>query len=219
MKEVPTGVSLDGLISDVPSIFQKDSYRTGFGTKYLSDSDSILLRLAKIYNAFVRVTFSDDQFMSTTTNAFVVNKVANQSIESLYSRSQWVTFIDPKVDLSFFKSYKDVVIIHYSDQYNNASGYDAITITSKWKPYEATISEIFTDQKLGIKKEKIIHLIDMFNAVNGHWLLKINALKDKKASSYVREEKLSMLSAVKLCSVTLIPYKHSIRIQSRWRKF
>lgn len=47
----------------------------------------------------------------------------------------WVTFINPKVDLNYFKNdpnAKDLMIIHYSDQYNlTSSGYDAITVTMK----------------------------------------------------------------------------------------
>ncbi|WP_026262138.1 FtsK/SpoIIIE domain-containing protein [Spirosoma panaciterrae] len=197
MSEMPSGISLGGLLSDVPSSFQKNSYRTGFGTKFLPETYNNLLHLAKLYNSFVKVTHSDEQYSKDHVNSFVINNETNTSLEKLYSRSQWVTFIDPKVDLSFFKLHKDVVIIHYSDQYNNASGYDAITITSKWKPYEATIKEILSEQGVASEEEEIKRLIDIFNAVNGHWLLKLNSFREGNQVSYFREEKLSLLSTVK----------------------
>lgn len=194
VEEVPTGIGLEGLVSDVPSTYQKDSYRTGFGTKYLTEKENILLRLARRYNAFVRVVHTDDQFSPQLANAFVINRETNKTVERVYAKSQWVTFIDPKVDLSFFKSHRDVVIIHYSDQYNNASGYDAITITSKWKPYEATIREVFKSEGISGTDSNVLKLLDIFNAVNGQWLLKLNSVKE---GSHYRAEKLSLLSAFK----------------------
>jgi DNA phosphorothioation-dependent restriction protein DptH len=47
--------------------------------------------------------------------------------------SNWVVFVDPKVDLTFFKrTHKDgskLMIIHYSDQYSSTSGYAIAGIT------------------------------------------------------------------------------------------
>lgn len=195
MEQVPSGISLGGLLADVPSVFHRDSFRTGFGTEGVDVKSSSLLQFTANYNALVNVTHSDDQFNSLHAIAFVINKDASTAIEKIYSQSQWVTFIEPKVDLSFFKSYKDVVIIHYSDQYNNASGYDAITITGKWDPYKVTIQEVFREEHIDLIDEQVKPIIGMFNAINGGWLLAMNSLG--KNSPYFRIEKLSLLSAVK----------------------
>jgi DNA phosphorothioation-dependent restriction protein DptH len=195
MNEVPSGISLDGLMADVPSVFQRNSFRTGFGTGGININQNSLVTLSAGMNAFVKVTHTDDQFTKDNAIAFVINKDSNQTIEKVYAKSQWVTFIEPKVDLTFFKSYKEVVIIHYSDQYNNASGYDAITITSKWEPYKATILEVFNEHHVNTSNKSMIHVIDLFNAINGQWLLGMNS--PSKNNTYFRIEKLSMLSAIK----------------------
>lgn len=195
MLEVPSGISLNGLMADVPSVFQRNSFRTGFGIGGINPEQNDLLSLTVAMNAYVSVTNTHDQFKADEAIGFVINKSANKAIEQVYARSQWVTFIEPKVDLTFFKSYKDVVIIHYSDQYNNASGYDAITITSKWEPYKATIQEVFKQQGIETSEQSVIHILDLFNSINGEWLLDMNS--PSKNSSYFRMEKLSMLSAVK----------------------
>ncbi|SER91218.1 DNA phosphorothioation-dependent restriction protein DptH [Pedobacter rhizosphaerae] len=193
--EIPSGVSLDGLMADVPSVFQRDSFRTGFGAEGREVENGSFLGLINKLNSYAKVVNSHDQYNPNEAIGFVINKNASNQLEGIYSNSQWVTFIEPKVDLTFFKSFKDIVIIHYSDQYNNASGYDAITITSKWIPYKATIQEVFRQQEEEISDEALIHVIDQFNAINGEWLLDLNT--PTKNAGYFRMEKLSMLSAVK----------------------
>jgi DNA phosphorothioation-dependent restriction protein DptH len=192
---IPTGVSLEGLLSDVPSMHEADSYRTGFGTKHISSKRNLLTSLSALYNAYATVAVTEDPFLQGVTNAFVVSKSSRSTFEKVAYSSLWVTFINPRVDLSFFKSYKDIVIIHYSDQYNNASGYDAITITSKWEPYQATILESLQAEGVEANHQDIIHIINMFNAVNGNWLLHMHDAT--VTGDHSKLEKLSLLSAVK----------------------
>ena len=43
-------------------------------------------------------------------------------MEYIYGNSNWVVFVDPKVDLDFFsekEAKSDLLIIHYSDQYTS----------------------------------------------------------------------------------------------------
>jgi DNA phosphorothioation-dependent restriction protein DptH len=204
MNEIPSGISLDGLLADVPSVFQKNSFRTGFGSSDLIVNNP-LLELAVLMNAFVNVAHTESQFSRESAISYVISKDADKIVERICDKSQWVTFIEPKVDLSFFKSYKDVVIIHYSDQYNNASGYDAITITSKWEPYRDTIKEVFVDESVNVTEESVKNVIDLFNAINGQWLLMLN--NHYKTGSNFRMEKLSLLSAVKL-SLALLDHSN-----------
>ena len=201
MLDVPSGISLRGLMADVPSVSQKDSFRTGFGMQGVEAKGSPLLTLAQHMNAFANVTHTDNQYDGQDAMAFVINRDATQTIRAVYAKSQWVTFIEPKVDLTFFKSFDDVVIIHYSDQYNNASGYDAITITSKWEPYKATIMEVLEQQHIPADETSVIRIIDQFNALNGQWLLGLNS--PSKNNQTFRMEKLSLLSAVKAALAVL----------------
>ncbi|MBO0360883.1 hypothetical protein J0X19_23185 [Hymenobacter sp. BT186] len=192
---IPTGISLNGLLSDVPSVHEADSYRTGFGTKHISSKRGLLTSLASLYNAYATVAVTEDPFSQGVTNALVVSKNSRSTFEKVAYSSLWVTFINPRVDLSFFKNFKDVVIIHYSDQYNNASGYDAITITSKWEPYRATILESLQAEGVDATRLDIVHIINMFNAVNGNWLLHMHDAT--VTGDHSKLEKLSLLSAVK----------------------
>ena len=104
-------------------------------------------------------------------------------------------FIDPKVDLNFFKNAdKDIMIIHYSDQHTTSSGYDAITVTRKTEQYANILREYLIENSLPAGDlSNIRSMIDMFNAVNGDWLLKLISSSDN-----FRKEKISIQSAIKL---------------------
>ena len=88
------------------------------------------------FNSLTKSISTEDPFndsLSVTTSIGEKNK---SFLNKVYDTSHWVTFIDPKVDLNFFKNdenAKDLLIIHYSDQYTTSSGYDAITVTRRSK--------------------------------------------------------------------------------------
>ncbi|WP_406543495.1 hypothetical protein [Clostridium ljungdahlii] len=48
MDEIPSGIVLNGLISGVPSVFQGDSYRTGFGIKYSNDKTDLMVIASRL---------------------------------------------------------------------------------------------------------------------------------------------------------------------------
>lgn len=118
-------------------------------------------------------------------------------LDKIYDASNWVTFINPKVDLNYFKSdpsSKDLLIIHYSDQYNmTSSGYDAITVTRKSKQYQNAIERYLEKNGVNDIQECSRRIINIFNALNGDWLLRMLSYK-----SHFPLEKLSILSAMKL---------------------
>src|SRR5690606_31072801 len=56
MELIETGLSLDGLMSTLTSTFVGgQSYRTGFGSKYLNESN-LLIQLTKWFNSLVQVS-------------------------------------------------------------------------------------------------------------------------------------------------------------------
>ena len=92
------------------------------------------------------------------------------------------------------RSAKDLMIIHYSDQYNlTSSGYDAITVTKKSKQYQDAISRYLKKNGVDDVEHHAKNIINMFNALNGDWLLRMLSYK-----SHFPVEKLSILSAMKL---------------------
>ncbi|WP_053079534.1 DNA phosphorothioation-dependent restriction protein DptH [Clostridium massiliodielmoense] len=194
MEDIPSGVILNGVISGVPSVFLGDSYRTGFGTKY-ANTDNDLMKLAMNLNA-LNAASGGEPYNNKQCKAISITNKSKTTLDGIYEASHWVTFIDPKVDLNFFKNdpdAKDLLIIHYSDQYTTAGGYDAITVTRKSGPYQRIIEEFLTQKGIKNAHDYSPKIINMFNAVNGDWLLRLLSSK-----SHLPKEKISILSAIKL---------------------
>ena len=194
MDEIPSGIILNGLISGVPSVFTGDYYKTGFGTKF-ANTQNDLVTIASLLNA-VNAASNGDVYHSNISKAISVPNNNRAKLDNIYNSSHWVTFIDPKVDLNFFKNdpdAKDLLIIHYSDQYTTAGGYDAITVTRKSGPYQKVIEDFLCKKGVEDVREHSAGVINMFNAINGDWLLKLISSKSNSP-----KEKLSILSAVKL---------------------
>lgn len=194
MDDIPSGIILNGMISGVPSVFLGDSYRTGFGTKY-TNTDNKIMNIATRLNA-VNACSAGEPFNSNQCKAISVPNNSKITLDKIYDASHWITFIDPKVDLNFFKNdpkAKDLLIIHYSDQYTTAGGYDAITVTRKSGPYQRVIEEFLTKKGVENAHDYSPSIINMFNAVNGDWLLRLLSSK-----SHFPKEKISIFSAIKL---------------------
>lgn len=194
MDDIPSGIILDGLISGVPSVFLGDSYRTGFGTKY-ANTDSDLMKIAINLNA-LNAASAGEPYNSKQCKAISIPNKSKSTLDRIYEASHWVTFIDPKVDLNFFKNdpeAKDLLIIHYSDQYTTAGGYDAITVTRKSGAYQRVIEEFLSEKGIENAHNYSPQIINMFNAINGDWLLRLLSSK-----SHFPKEKISILSAIKL---------------------
>lgn len=199
MSDVKTGLSLNGLLSDVSFFPYKDTYRTGFGTHFLPNETPALTDLAIRYNAFAKVTSNEDPYDSSKALCTTISYGMRSQLEKLYTKSHWVTYIDPRVGLDFFKDNSDLVIIHYSDQYTNSSGYDAITVSRKTEQYSFVIQEFLTKHKVKFNTDTdTIPIINFFNAINGDWLLGLVRQK-----SHFPKEKLSLLSGVKTALAVL----------------
>ncbi|MEJ8553008.1 DNA phosphorothioation-dependent restriction protein DptH [Tepidibacter sp. Z1-5] len=196
MEDISTGVSLDGLISGVPSVYLKDTYRTGFGSKFIPEDKNEVLKVAMKMNSVIKSVGTGDPFNESLSVTSSVGEKNKDILNKIYNASHWVTFIDPKVDLNFFKNdveSKDLLIIHYSDQYTSSSGYDAITVTRRSKQYQVIVEEFLKSKKIESNENTVPMVINYFNAVNGDWLLRLISSK-----SQFPREKLSILSAIKV---------------------
>lgn len=194
--EIITGVSLFGLVSGIPSVFINEDYKTGFGTKYYRESDAPLLSLVPKLNSLLRVARTLDNYQEDMNIVTAISAEHKQKLDAVYDSSHWVTFIEPKVDLSFFKNndaQKDLLVIHYSDQYTSSSGFDAITVTRRSKQYQKLIKEFLNSHQIQTTDQVLPQIINFFNAINGNWLLRLLAQKNQ-----FPREKISILSAVKL---------------------
>ncbi|HEX9061090.1 MAG TPA: DNA phosphorothioation-dependent restriction protein DptH [Clostridia bacterium] len=195
MKDLSTGISMKGLMSGIPSVYSNNFYRTGFGTKFLNE-DNLLINVAKKINAIARTAGGLYPFNSNESINTAISDESRRILDKIYDSSNWVTFIDPKVDLNFFKNdpmSKDILIIHYSDQYSSSSGYDAITVTRKSKQYQDIIEEYLKSKTIYEIEQSSSKLINVFNAINGDWLLRLIS-----NNRQFPREKLSILSAIKI---------------------
>lgn len=202
MNQIATGVSLGGLLSGVPSSKYGVRYRTGFGSKYAKNTE--LERIAELFNSLSQVSDSGNPYQSGVGISTQIDIKAESKMEEIYTSSNWVVFVDPKVDLDFFcekEANSDLLIIHYSDQYTSSSGYDAITVTQKSKQYSKVIQEYLQEKGVQANATQISEIINLFNAVNGDWLLRLVSSKKtvgiNKDSTFSRE-KISIVAAIKL---------------------
>ncbi|WP_129715543.1 helicase HerA domain-containing protein [Pedobacter sp. SYP-B3415] len=190
---IPSGLSMNGLLSDLPSYYHDRTYVTGFGTEH-TPKENELIRVAKGYNSLAKVTFSKDPFEAEKVICTTINSEIKSSLNKLYDHSQWVVFVDPHFDLSFFREDNDLIIIHYSDQYSNASGFDAITVSRKSVQYRHLLETILNGKGVSYSPPDILRLINLYNAINGQWLIKMIGKKDERT----RKEKISIPAAAKL---------------------
>src|SRR5699024_10005497 len=88
---------------------------------------------------------------------------------------------------------RNLVIVHYSDQYSPTSYYDAITVTDKANQYFHVIDEFLKSQQIMASQTEIEGIIRTFNTFNGEWLLR--AIQNR---SYDKREKMNVVSAIKV---------------------
>ncbi|WP_159442070.1 helicase HerA domain-containing protein [Clostridium sp. Marseille-P2415] len=201
MNQIETGAAIGGILSGVPSSKYGQKYRTGFGTKYAKRTK--LIELAEQYNALVQVGTTGNPYYSGSSISTQIDSKAEDKMNGIYDASNWVVFVNPKVDLDFFsekEANSDLLIIHYSDQYTSSSGYDAITVTQKSKQYSKVIQEYLKDKGIDAELRDISNIINLFNAINGDWLLRLVSSKKmvgaNKDSTFSRE-KISIVAAIK----------------------
>ena len=102
-----------------------------------------------MYNSAMYVFGQSNPYISNNVLCTFIDEKETETIEKTYNSSNWVVFIDPKVDLNFFKNAdKDIMIIHYSDQHTTSSGYDAITVTRKTEPVSYTHLDVYKRQQI-----------------------------------------------------------------------
>lgn len=202
MENIPTGISLNGLTSGVPSVLDRCWYKTGFGMRFAAKSD--LTAMASYYNSLYHVAFSGSSYDPNVCTFTEIEKGQEGLLKKIYQASNWVVFVSPKVDLSFFQKKssdeRELMIIHYSDQYTSSNGYDDITVTQKSAQYREIICEQLQKRNVAATAKDIDGVINMFNAVNGSWMLKLISAKKMTGAmdSYFSREKMSILSAIKL---------------------
>ncbi|RBW65354.1 DNA phosphorothioation-dependent restriction protein DptH [Vibrionales bacterium C3R12] len=181
-----SGVVCHGLLAGEAADNKEESYFTAFGLKNV-DINNAHLNMAQRLNGLIKpARMLDEQHTRSSSLALAVSDKFKTLLERSYDNSIWTTIIDPKVTLDFFESAKDMVLIHYSDNYTNSTNYDAITVTKETDLYKKVLEQ----DEGGI--------IEEFNAFNGEWLLKMIT-----ANSNERKEKKGIIGAYKYINCLL----------------
>lgn len=191
-------LSLNGLIS-IPSTSNKDgkSYTVGFGTEGMPSN---IKKYGDIYQVAIDMNSLYANEKNYWANAYTPACCYAKTyvfkddilLQSIYQNANWVTFINPEVDIDFFYRQKDLYVIHYTDQYTINAKYDSITVTQQTKQYDNMLSG-FYDNCISnpSQKDKFRQtMMNYFNSLNGDWLLSII----NKTDVQVRE-KMSIVSA------------------------
>ncbi|MGL5008007.1 MAG: DNA phosphorothioation-dependent restriction protein DptH [Plesiomonas sp.] len=188
--EALSGVLCNGLIAGEASETQGTAYFTAFGLRGVEYQEVQSLRMAHMLgNLWQPASQSNAQYLETSLG-LAVSANFKALLARSYDSALWTTIIDPKVTLDFFTSQQDVVLLHYSDQYTSATGYDAITVTKQVDLFKRLL------QKEGHGEGDT--LLSEFNAFNGEWLLKMLTANDKE-----RKEKNGIIGAYKFVSALL----------------
>ena len=198
MDDIETGISLGGILSGVPSSNYGGKYRTGFGTKYAKETN--LVTIARLFNSLIQVNDTGNPYHAKASISTQIEKNSEKKMDAIYEASSWVVFVDPKVDLDFFyekEAESDMLIIHYSDQYTSSSGYDAITVTHKSQQYFQVIQDYLNEKAINPNNKDVSKIINLFNAVNGDWLLRLVSSKKSNRESTFSREKISIVAAIK----------------------
>ncbi|QUM89944.1 DNA phosphorothioation-dependent restriction protein DptH [Moritella sp. 36] len=183
-----SAVSCGGLISGEAVDNKNGTYFTGFGLRNIDVKGKTHLEIAQKYNRLLKPAYDDgENYDDNRSTSIMVSNSFRELLERSYESSIWTCVIDPKVTLSFFKNTKNMVLIHYSENYTNSSNYDAITVTKDTDMYRRVL-----EQDNGGS-------IEEFNAFNGEWLLEM--VND---NANERKAKRGILGAYKYVNCLLI---------------
>lgn len=186
-------LALGGLISS-PSTRSKDGeYVLGYGTKGLKQDDGYIYPMATVMNNLYsnEKNHGGSQFHIHTCVAKQYRFDSQTFLDSIYDKANWVTFINPEVDIDFF--YKNnLYVIHYTDQYSINAKYDSITVTKHVKLYENMLRKSYENYALAKESfDEFNHvMIHYFNCLNGSWMLDVV----NKSEAQIRE-KMSIVAA------------------------
>lgn len=191
--ELRTELSFNGLIS-IPSTYKKkDAYIIGYGTSGVKEQLGYLYPMTTALNTLYANEIHEGSGVFSNNICLAKRFKFSESglLKSIYDNANWVTFINPEVDINFFYK-QNLYVVHYTDQYTINAKYDSITVTKHVDQYENMLRKSY--EKYALSEERFQHfnetMMDYFNCLNGSWMLDIV----KKSEDQIRE-KMSIVAA------------------------
>ncbi len=192
-KELRNELSFNGLISIPSTINKSGAYIIGYGTAGQKKSQSFIYPMTSALNTLYANEQQEGSNMFSI-DACVAKKYKFNKLDllnSIYDNANWVTFINPEVDINFFYN-QDLYIVHYTDQYTINAKYDSITVTKHVDQYENMLRKSY--EKYALSEVRFQHfnqtMMNYFNCLNGNWMLNIV----NKTEDQIRE-KMSIVAA------------------------
>lgn len=196
LQDFENGFQLGGSISTLSSTADGVDFRISVGNNN-SINSNFSRNVYKLNEFYANMALSgensyeENSVLSTTISSDLIERM-----KKIYDASNWVSFINPDVDYSFFKKTQDdLLIIHYSDQLTSFKKFDSITVTNKSNQYLHILKQYLSKFSSKLNEELLSNAIRSFNCINGEWLLK-SLVNDNRGMIYGKE-KLSILSAIK----------------------
>ncbi|HCR3022269.1 TPA: DNA phosphorothioation-dependent restriction protein DptH [Serratia marcescens] len=189
IEDASSGVLCHGLIAGEGEETQGDAYFTAFGLRGVDTEPYCALRLARLLGSLWQPARQSNSQYHGQGIGLAVSGNFKQLLNDSYNSALWTTIVDPKVTLDFFTSQKDVVLIHYSDQYTSCAGYDAVTVTKQVDLFLRLLQTAGQSEQPTVDSQR---LLAEFNAFNGEWLLKMLRSSEKE-----RKEKHGIIGAYK----------------------
>ena len=192
--ELRTELSFNGLISIPSTVNKNDTYIIGYGTKGMDDERGFIHPMAKLLNnLYANEEHEGSSVYSRDTCVAKWYKFGKSSLlNSIYDNANWVTFINPEVDINFFYKQKNLYVVHYTDQYTINAKYDSITVTTHIDQYANMLRQSY--EQYALSEERFQHfnetMMNYFNCLNGNWMLDIV----NKTDVQIRE-KMSIVAA------------------------
>lgn len=191
--ELRTELSFNGLIS-IPSTYHKNgAYIIGYGNKGVNQQEGYIYPMTSAMNTLYANEEHEGSsvFSSNTCVAKRYKFCKSNLLNSIYDNANWVTFINPEVDINFFYK-QNLYVVHYTDQYTINAKYDSITVTKHVDQYENMLRKSY--EKYALSEEHFQHfnktMMNYFNCLNGSWMLNIV----NKTEDQIRE-KMSIVAA------------------------
>ena len=191
--EMRTELSFNGLISIPSTINKSGAYIIGYGTSGVKEQDGYIYPMATALNTlYANEEHEGSSVFSTDTCVAKRYKFSKSDLlNSIYENANWVTFINPEVDINFFYK-QNLYVVHYTDQYTINAKYDSITVTKHIDQYENMLRKSY--EKYALSEERFQHfnetMMDYFNCLNGDWMLNIVNSTEEKV-----REKMSIVAA------------------------
>lgn len=197
--ELRNELSFNGLISIPSTINKNDSYIIGYGTKGVKTEIGFIYPMTRLMNNIYANEENEGSsvFSVNTCVAKRYKFTKSDLLNSIYENANWVTFINPEVDINFFYKQKNLYVIHYTDQYTINAKYDSITVTKHVDQYNNMLRRSY--ERYALSEERFSHfnetMMNYFNCLNGNWMLDIV----NKTEVQIREK----MSIVAACIVML----------------